>query len=81
MPVTKEVSVIVSNEEQDIGTSDVQYHKTFHRSELHIDVTPYDLSDQRVIILARSTRTHKKTMQEFFHINVLLLERRYRMPW
>ena len=46
MKVTKGVLVLVRNEVQDIGTSDVPDIKTFQSSEWHIDVTAYDLSEQ-----------------------------------
>ena len=38
MKVTKEVLVLIKNEEQDIGTSDVPNLKTFHISERHTDL-------------------------------------------
>ena len=43
MKVTKEVSVLVSNEEIDIGTLDVQGLNHFQTSECHTDVTTYYL--------------------------------------
>ena len=46
LKVTKEVPVIVRNEEQYIGTSDVPDIKTFQISERHTDVTAYDFSEQ-----------------------------------
>ena len=78
MKVTKEVPVLVSNEEQYIGTSDVPYLKTFQISECHTDVTAYALSERWVISLAQATITLKKTTQKFLRIAVLPLASRYR---
>ena len=61
MNVTKEVPVLVRNEEQDIGTSDILDLKTFQISERYKYVTTYIFSDQWGIILAYATRTLKKT--------------------
>ena len=44
MKATKEVPVLVRNEDQDIGISDLPDIKTFQSSERHIYVTLYDLS-------------------------------------
>ena len=59
--MTKEVTVLVRNEEIDIGTSDVTDIKTFRRLERHIYVTAYDISEQRGVRLTQYTITLKNT--------------------
>ena len=74
--VTKEVLVLVSNEDIAIGTSDVTDLNTFHISERHTDVTAYTLSEKLVIILSQATKTLKKTTQKFLCSVVIMLARR-----
>ena len=45
MKLTKEVPVLVRNEEKYIGTSDITDIKTFQSSERHTDVFTYDFSE------------------------------------
>ena len=50
--ITKEVPVLVRNENKYIGTSDVPYLNTFHRSELHTYVNAYNFSELWLIKLS-----------------------------
>ena len=75
--VTKEVPVLVRNEERDIGNLDILYLNTFQTSECHTDITAYNLSEQWFISLSQATRTLKKTTQKFFLFATLPLAKRY----
>ena len=74
-----EVPVLVRNEDIDIGTSYVIDIKTLQSSEIHTDVTAYNLSEIRSIRLVQNTRTLKHTAQKFFSSTVIPLDSRYRM--
>ena len=78
MKATKEVPVLVRNEVQDIGISNVPNIMIFQSLERHIYVTVYDLSEPWGISLSKYTITPKKTTQMFLHSVVLLLDRIYR---
>ena len=60
MEVTKELMVLVRDEDRDIGTSDVPDLKTFQSSGRHTYVTTYDLSEQWGIRLSQDTRKIKR---------------------
>ena len=77
MKATKEVPVLVRNEDQDIGISDVPDIMTSQSLERHIYVTVYDLIEPRGIRLSKYTITPKKITQMFLHSAVLLLDRIY----
>ena len=72
MKVTKEVPVIVRNEEINIGTSSVPYLETLLISERHTDVTTYDLSELWGILLSQNN------MKKFLSSSAFMLNRRYR---
>ena len=78
MKLTKEVLVIVRNEEIDIGTTDVPDLNTFQISEHQTDVIVYYLIEQWYISLSQYTRTIKNNIQKFLCSTILLLSSRYR---
>ena len=77
MKVTKEVTVIVGNEERDIGNSNVPDLKTFQISDRHTDVTAYDLSALWGISLYQATITLNNTTKKLLRSAVLPLARIY----
>lgn len=52
---------------------------TFVSSDYHPDAMPQDLSEHWGISIPDATKILKKTMQQFMHISVLTLARRYMM--
>ena len=77
MKVTKEVLVLIKNEEQDIGTSDVPNLKTFQISERHTDFAAYYLRGQWGIILSQATITINNNTKIFLCNAVIPLDRIY----
>ena len=75
--VTKEVPVLVRNEDIDIGTSYLPYLNNLQISERHKNFTTYDLSELWEISLDQDTITIKKTMQKLLCSDVILLTWRY----
>ena len=69
--------VLIRNEEIYIGTSEVPYLKTFHRSESHTEDTTYYFSGRWGIRLSQATRKLKKTTQMFLRSAFLPFERKY----
>ena len=78
MKVTKEVPMLVRNEQIYIGTSDVLDLKNFQRSEHRIDVTTFYFSNIWGISLAQATITLKYTAHKFLRGAVILLDCRCR---
>ena len=75
--MTKEVPVLVSNEEIDIETSDVPDLNSFQISERHTYVNAYDLSERRGVILSQATIKLKNNMHKFLRSVIISLDRRY----
>ena len=78
MKATKGMPVLVRNEEQDIGTSDVRNKNIFQILERYTYITAYDFSEPWGISLSQATKTLKNTTQKFLRSVILPLARRYR---
>ena len=76
---TKEITVLVSNEEINIAISDVPDFNSFQISNCHIDATTHGLSEQYDIILDQATLILKKTTYNLLPSTVIMLVRRYHM--
>ena len=73
MMLTKEIPMLVRNQQIDIETSDVSNIKNLQSSERNTDVMAHDLSEQQGIIFYQYNITLKKNIHKFLHSAVLLL--------
>ena len=68
MKATKGMPVLVRNEEQDIGTSDVRNKNIFQILERYTYITAYDFSEPWGISLSQATKTQYSSIILFFYV-------------